>query len=938
MSSLRAQVEARTRDAHRHWTTSYAPADGWRHWMVSLLCAHAPFLLEHIAQPTENTHVYTTFKGLAESLNIPAAQRADALIWAYEAWQQSRPLDPRTRAEDLAASTQLFTDAHLAHDLLEPCFDALRRLEPSQLRRVRILDPCSGASAILLTAFRTLVPLFCTRLVCNVAQSIEHLFCHTLRGTELDATCAHVGAIVLALEAHHWLRDDLGAWQQLLAIPSPLACMDPAPAPLSMHASSPLATPPPSKAEYRRIFGSLYNERNHSDATLAAMVQNHPQDVPRAAYAPQLLSTQAALLRPQSGEVAGRWLAERFDHLCTNVPFLARGKQAPLLREFCQTFYPAARYDLANVFLARCVELASPWAAQLHILMPQNWLFLTSYTSHRRALLESIRFERIQFCAEGAFRSASAAGAFVILLHARAQSPTGAERVALSRSPHAGFHTTHKETHKTLPQRAFLAHPRARIIWDPPTDAHPPLSEFADAYVGLQTGDDPRYIEAFWAFEAPDLSIWQPLQNTPTDHAFSDGTSWLIRWEQGQGALHRAAGARPDQGHRAWGKPGVAIQRMRRIFAYAYAGTRFHQNIAVIVPKDPRDLPAIRAFCTAPAFEGAVRQIDHKLNVTNRTLTDVAFDKAHWQRVAEKQDAIRPSISENPHPFRQRNFTGYGPPAHATHIHLARYLGMRWPTEEPRPTAAAPWCIFLHDAPNAPPEQTVSGWLEALHADARRDQNLGASVAAMGDAERYAWLRDAFFEEHCRLFLARPFLWHIWDGTPDGFSVIVRYHQLTHAHLQRLIEAVDAWIDHVPHRACSRFDSDASPRPASPAQDVARLTDAARGLHTRLTQILRGEPPYDLHIRWKPPHAQPTRWRLDLNDGLRVHLRPFLTGPSVSHKGCGILRHRPKVHYRPDRGHDPADGPWAAYNLAQGLHAGARVNDRHRPYKHHESD
>lgn len=931
MGSFRAQVEARTRDAHQLLCNAAARPEGWTLWQNALLRAHAPFLVG--AETPESTALTTQLDALAQGLSPPPTLRADMLIWAYERWQHAGPLDARTSMEDSTTSTQLFTDADLAEALFSPCLTSLRDASNETLRQTRILDPCSGASSILLTAFRALVPLLRARFAWTTEDSVRHLLTHTLRGIERDPVCASVGATVLALEAYHLLQGNASpenhdAWMRCTALPSPIASTAPC-AECTHGGVSAHPTPPPSKAEYRRIFGSLYDEEGHQDEALAALLQAHSDattDAKPASYTHACASFKAPhaapLCTPHSGEVAGRWLRERIDHLCTNVPFLARGKQPSLLRDFCEKFYPDARHDLANVFLARCMELAEPWQSEVHLLMPQNWLFLRSYIAQRKTLLRDATWRRLRYLPEGAFQSADAAGAFVILLHLRAKPPAPNHRVQLERSAHAGFHAHHHETQKALPQSAFLEHPSARIVWNPPTSEHPPLSEFADAYVGLQTGDDPRYIEAFWAFETPDSAVWQPLQSTPTDFQPEDGNSWLIRWDQGEGPLHSARGARPDQGHHAWGKTGIAIQRMRRIFAYEYAGTRFHQNIAVIVPKDPEDLPAIRAFCYAPAFEDAVRQIDQKLNVTNRTLTDVAFDKAHWTRVAQQhvQDAAQTvdTKADHPHPYRQRSFTADTPHPHPLHLHLARYLGARWPTEASAPPNT-PWYLLLHPAPSARKAHTFAGWLDAVHHDAATSPaSLRAALDAQDQDALLAWLRDDFFVEHCRLFLDRPFIWHIWDGTPAGFSILVRYHRLTHGNLQQIIDEVDAWLAYL------RQDSDAAYR--------TRQIDAATVLRARLRAILDGVPPYDLYIRWKPPTAQPTRWTLDLNDGVHPHLRPFLTGPSLSRKDHGILRHRPRVHFRPDRGHDPSDGPWAAHNIAEGLHAGARVNDRHGPF------
>ena len=56
-------------------------------------------------------------------------------------------------------------------------------------------------------------------------------------------------------------------------------------------------------------------------------------------------------------------------------------------------------------------------------------------------------------------------------------------------------------------------------------------------------------------------------------------------------------------------------------------------------------------------------------------------------------------------------------------------------------------------------------------------------LAVAGDGKKPAasldaWLRDKFFEEHCKLFHHRPFVWHIWDGNRDGFHCLVNAHKL----------------------------------------------------------------------------------------------------------------------------------------------------------------
>ena len=65
---------------------------------------------------------------------------------------------------------------------------------------------------------------------------------------------------------------------------------------------------------------------------------------------------------------------------------------------------------------------------------------------------------------------------------------------------------------------------------------------------------------------------------------------------------------------------------------------------------------------------------------------------------------------------------------------------------------------------------------------AARERELLAGAAGEGNKpieSLDAWLREKFFEEHCKLFHHRPFVWHIWDGNRDGFHCLVNAHRLT---------------------------------------------------------------------------------------------------------------------------------------------------------------
>ena len=81
---------------------------------------------------------------------------------------------------------------------------------------------------------------------------------------------------------------------------------------------------------------------------------------------------------------------------------------------------------------------------------------------------------------------------------------------------------------------------------------------------------------------------------------------------------------------------------------------------------------------------------------------------------------------------------------------------------------------------------------------------------------------------------------------------------------------------------------------------------AAKQLQATLKLILEGEPPYDIFVRWKPLAQQPIGWHPDLNDGVRMNIRPFAT--------ADIFRKKVKIKWDKDRGKEPqrakAEYPW----------------------------
>ena len=208
-----------------------------------------------------------------------------------------------------------------------------------------------------------------------------------------------------------------------------------------------------------------------------------------------------------------------------------------------------------------------------------------------------------------------------------------------------------------------------------------------------------------------------------------------------------------------------------------------------------------------------------------------------------------------------------------------------------------------------------------------RDTNLAELLSEARCTTLDDWLRNRFFDDHCRLFQHRPFLWHVWDGRRrDGFHALVNYHRLARSDGEgrRLLESLTYsylgdWVAR---------QQDGVGRGESGAED--RLA-AALELQRRLVSILEGEPPFDIFVRWKPIEQQPVGWEPDIDDGVRFNVRPFMAQDLPGGRsGTGILRAKPNIHWRKDRGKEtlrpPTQYPWFWRN---GSFTGDRINDVH---------
>ena len=878
---------------------------------------------------------------------------------------------------------------------------------PEHPGELKILDPCCGSGHFLVAAFLMLAPMRMAREGLAARDAVDAVLRDNLHGLELDPRCVEIAVFALALAA--WTYPGAEGYRPLPELN--VACSGLAPnatkeqwTALAEPAAAAGGMPPESdlfdvedtllSAPLRNSLGVLYDlfgqapERGSlidPHALKADLFQSDFESVRTlfaAALEQERMSAEQAehAVAAQGMARAAELLAGRYHLVMTNVPYLARGRQGETLRAFCQRHYPAAKNDLATVFLERCLTLCEE-GGTASLVLPQNWLFLTGYRKLREKLLKTETWHLLARLGPGAFETISGEVVKAILLTLSRGHPAGDQTGLFDDDATAGtMYGLDVSESRTVSEKAArlqeaeitgveqaqqLGNPDARVALDKAEDVAL-LSRCADGVHGFGSKDSPGFFRQFWEI-VKFADDWQFLQTTVENTYAWHGCEQVVYWQKGRGILAERGqkGLAVPAGSMAWGKVGVAVSQMQTLPGTLYTGEIFDKNVAVVSPKEESHLPAIWCFCSSPEYHEAVRRIDQKLNVTNATLVKVPFDLDRWTKVAREKypNGLPRPYSDDPtqwifhgHPCGSvvwdaaEKRTAHGPLRTDTtvlQVAVARLSGYRWPAEQDAGMELAveqrEWvrrCETLHAFADEdgivciPPvrgepsaAERIQQLLAAAFGDAWSDGVLTRLLTEAGSPSLDDWLRNRFFEQHCKLFHHRPFVWHVWDGRKrDGFHALVNYHKLAESggKGRRCLEALTYsylgdWLVR---------QQDGVKRGEGGAED--RLA-AALDLQKRLAAILEGEPPHDLFIRWKPVEAQPIGWEPDVNDGVRLNLRPFMAADLPGgKKGAGILRAKPNVHWRKDRGREPLREqerfPWF---WRDGEFTGERVNDVH---------
>jgi hypothetical protein len=809
---------------------------------------------------------------------------------------------------------------------------------PKTLKEFTMLDPCCGSGHFLVEAFRLLVPLRMHDEGLSAKKTSDAVLSENLFGLELDPRCTQIAAFALAVAAWKY-PDELGQPLGYRLLP-----------PLNIACSGQSVTG--KKEEWLVLansdsrllegmdklydlfqqaphLGSLIDPRREAGNLIASGfpdLQPLLEKVLAKDKVQQDADASAIGVAAEGISRSTRLLTQAYTLVATNVPYLARRKQTMILCSACEDSCESAKQNLAVVFVKRCLDFASD-CGTVALVTPQDWLFLDIYEEFRRSSLMISEWNTVIKLGPKAFQTPMWDMNIMLFIATKKQPLLDFQfsGIDISAINSAFEKPNYLKISQILSVHQYqqLSNPDSRVIFGDVSEGKL-LGNYATALMGVSVGDSIRFERCFW--EISDLgNDWEYLQSTVSENIFYGGRSSIILWEQQRGKIYRLAESVKHLNHAAqnwlrgkpnWGKLGVSVSQMANLPCTLYYGNIYDCNCCAVVPNDERHLPALWAFCSSNAFVKEVRKINQALKVPPHTLLKVPFDLSYWSKVSESNGDLPEPFSNEPTQWLFRGDISSS--TEPLQVGIARLLGYRWPEQPEYDDALDVFadkdsivCIPAVRG-ERPAAERLLDILRTAYGGQWSDAILHKLLIEVGCRPGTSlddWLRDRFFEQHSKCFHHRPFIWHIWDGRKDGFSCLVNYHKLTHQRLETLTYAyLQDWIT----------AQAAAAREGKPGADL-RLA-AAQELQNKLKLILEGEPPYDIFVRWKPIHAQPIGWNPDLNDGVRVNIRPFVA--------ANVLRKPPNIKWTKDRGKDPERDseqfPWLWKN---GAFTGDRIND-----------
>ena len=413
--------------------------------------------------------------------------------------------------------------------------DFLRITEPEQLT---VMDPCCGSGHMLTYAFDLLYAIYEEEGYAP-SEIPTQILTHNVFGTEIDPRAAALAAFALMMKArarqHRFLRSRVRPNIQVIE-------------PVKFNATelNQLADTEDDTQAGRYFWQSFI----HADV-LGSLIAPDAAALPGAkerlaSLTSDTLDISGLHSRAEQVVVQAEYLSRSYAVVATNPPYMGSSNMGQVLSSWVKKHHPQAKSDLFAAFIERCLKLADAEHGLVSMITMQAWMFLGSFEKLRRHILRDVPPVTMLHLGERAFDSIGgevvSTTAFV-LEHGRSTDEVCEYVRAVPGNSEAEKEHLLKEAQTTTSDLRFsarphtlLALPGARLAyWLSPAMTRvftmgKPLGEVAEPKVGLQTGDNSRFLRQWFEVSRSRTCFDADSRET----AATCGAKWLPHLKGGE--------------------------------------------------------------------------------------------------------------------------------------------------------------------------------------------------------------------------------------------------------------------------------------------------------------------------------------------------------------------------------------------------------------------
>jgi len=245
-------------------------------------------------------------------------------------------------------------------------------------------------------------------------------------------------------------------------------------------------------------------------------------------------------------------LLEKYDVVVTNPPYRDSGTLSNYMKNFLREYYPDSKSDMYSAFIEKCLDLTDE-EGLLGMVTMQSFMFISSHEKLREKILNDSRIVSMVHLGPWAFKSIGGEVVNTAMFTIRKTKTNlvssshsikdlsydekiPAIESCLSKGTERSYKVNQAEFTK-IPGSPFVywISDKIRELFQ----KYEPLEKQTEIVVGLQTGDNDRFLRFWWEVNPEDISKdykidrkkWVPYAKGGPYNKWYGNLWWVVNWE-----------------------------------------------------------------------------------------------------------------------------------------------------------------------------------------------------------------------------------------------------------------------------------------------------------------------------------------------------------------------------------------------------------------------